>query len=80
MCAHSFTQFSALLIRHPFSDFVMTPPPLEDDPAVLRGLWIQKDPQKELGSGISLRDGLKRSEMTTCKKCVLQRYVEVRVR
>ena len=47
----------------------------EDDRRLL-GLWIQKDPYKELGSGISLVRGTSVASLASCSACVLQRYVE----
>jgi hypothetical protein len=46
------------------------------DHSFLSGVWVQKDPQKELGSGISLVEGEKVSDIASCDKCMLQRYVE----
>ena len=42
----------------------------------LQGLWIQKDPYKELGSGISLVRDSPVASLSSCSACVLQRYVE----
>ena len=42
----------------------------------LAGLWVQKDPQKELGAGIALVSGGRTGALDGCKECVLQRYVD----
>lgn len=43
---------------------------------LLRGLWLYKDPLKELGSGITLVNDVSTSLMSRCEACVLQRYVD----
>jgi hypothetical protein len=53
--------------------------PLElasDQMPPLNGLWVQKDPKKELGSGISLVQGVNWTDLSSCQACVVQRYVE----
>jgi len=47
-----------------------------EERAPLNGVWVQKDPQKELGSGISLVSGVNWETLAQCEQCVLQRYVE----
>jgi len=42
-------------------------------PARLHGLWVQKDPQRELGAGISLVHGVEVDSLASCTACVLQR-------
>lgn len=59
----------------------------DDDPRKggLRGIWVRKDPQKELGGGIALIDGSAVLATVTspssspradaCERCLVQRYV-----
>jgi hypothetical protein len=45
----------------------------DDDDDTLVGLWFQKDPQKELGSGISVVESVKPLQLARqCQNCVLQ--------
>jgi len=54
-----------------------SPPMLNaEERSPLNGVWVQKDPQKELGSGISLVNGVNWETLAQCEQCVLQRYVE----